>query len=302
LQKIAALLARFPGAELIDETHVRMPNGKVRSLQADAKGEPALGEEWTVAASKAFLDQAAAGGSGGDGSGGGSGGGASASDDPRYWDIQYQKLYQDALNMGLDSETARRQALASLIQNRNNTAVDTANISNDVAKTAAQFAANPRDAFAELFYRNQTGGSTPFGDMTNDNFGAYGKALADKAESIFSPVNQDLNQLRTYRDAIPPTEFFGSETRNQLGLPPTTAQSLLGSTAGGPAAVTAPVNGLQALMDQLNGMNRSPTSASGRPRPHRQRWQRAARWTSRVSSRTVTSLDSRRHLRKVALH
>ena len=33
-----------------------------------------------------------------------------------------------------------------------------------------------------------------------DNFGEYGKALAEKATSIFSPVNKDLDAARSYRD------------------------------------------------------------------------------------------------------
>lgn len=186
-----------------------------------------------------------------------------AADDPRYWaniDRQYQldlmQLEQQYMNMGLDAEAARRQALATLITNRNNTAVDVANISNDVAKTAAQFAANPRDAVAELFYRNQVGGSTPFGDLANDNFGQYGKTLAEKAASIFSPVAADLQQARVYRDSIPPVDFFGPEQRQQLGLPLAPQQQPFGAgLPQAPATPMPPVNPLVTMTDKLNAMN-----------------------------------------------
>lgn len=253
LKKIAALLARFPGSKVLDDTHVLMPSGIIRTIQANADGEPTLSEDWPVKASKEWLAAFyAAGGSGGaaaedvtgGGSSGGGSGGSSVTDDPRYWDIQYQKLYQDGLNMGLDAETSRRQALAALIQSRNNLSSDVANTSASVAKTLAEFAANPRDAYAEAYYANQVGGSVPFADIANQHFGEYGKTLAEKADRIFQPVGADLAQARLYRDAIPLPEFLG---------PSPQVQGLLGGAAPAPAA--AEPNGLQMLMDRLNGMS-----------------------------------------------
>ena len=172
---------------------------------------------------------------------GASGGGSQrmVSDDPRYWDLQYKQLEQQYINMGLDAESARRQALTTLITNRNHTAVDVANTSASIAKTKADYAANPRDAVAELIYRNQVGGVTPFADTANNQFGEYGKTLAEKGVEMFSGVDRDLNQARLYRDAIPQTEFYGPETRAQLGLSPTAAQGLAGGTGTvAPAAGT----------------------------------------------------------------
>ena len=177
--------------------------------------------------------------------GGGAGGGTRlVSDDERYWDIQYRQLENELLNMGLDRDAARQQALATLIANRNNLAGNLAETSLSAAKTAAEFAANPRDAVAELLYRNQVGGTTPFGDLTNDYFGQYGKTLAEKAASIFSPVQADINQARLYRDAIPLQEFLG-----QSGQP--TAAPAVGAAL--PAV--APANGLQLLLDRLNSFS-----------------------------------------------
>lgn len=269
LSAIAGLLSRYPGAKQIDATHVLLPNGRVATIEADANGSPTL-NEWTEGDSNAYLNNIKK--IGGDPSvdGDGSGSGTRlASDDPRYWanlDRQFAldvaTLEAQLQNNGLDAESARRQALTTLITNRNNTAVDVGNLSNDVAKTAAEFAANPRDAVAELMYRNQTGGNA-FGDMTNDNFGEYGKALADKAASIFSPVQADLQQARVYRDSIPPVDFFGQETREQLGLPPTPAQQLQGATgvamqpvgAGTPPPAAVAGDPLNAMTDRLKAMS-----------------------------------------------
>lgn len=248
----------------LDEFHwVDPATGTVWELRAQTSGDPVV-VQLSDADSRRYLASigAAGGGTGGSAS---SGGGGGASTDPRYWaeldrqfQLDVQRLQADLMNMGLDAETARQQALASLIANRNATAADVANISANVARTVAEFAANPRDAVAELIYRNQAAGGTPFGDLMNEGFGAYGKALADKAASIFQPVAQDIQQARVYRDAIPPVEFFGPETRQQLGLPVTAAQSLAGggTSAVVPAAAEpAPVNPLQALVDRLHAMS-----------------------------------------------
>ena len=167
--------------------------------------------------------------------------------------------------MGFTDEAQRRQVLAQLIATRNNTAADTANISLKGAETLAEAMANPRDAEAELYLRNMIGGVTPFGDIANENFGEYGRTLGEKVGDIANMFGKDLEQLRTYRDAIPPTEFFGPETRQQLNLPPTAAQRL---TGGGTAPIASPTaaapapNALQQLMAQLEKF-RDPATASG---------------------------------------
>ncbi|MDE2256039.1 MAG: hypothetical protein KGL42_17480, partial [Betaproteobacteria bacterium] len=103
------------------------------------------------------------------------------------------------------------------------------------------------------------GGSTPFGDINNSAFGEYGKALAAKAASIFQPVAQDLAASRSYRDAIPPVDFLGSDQRAQLGGHPTPAQSLTGDTGTVPAGATPPTssspNILQQMTDRLNSFD-----------------------------------------------
>lgn len=199
-----------------------------------------------------FADNGTAGSTTG-GTGGASAGSSTrlASDDPRYWDLQYQKLYQDGLNIGLDAETARRQALTSLIQSRNNLSSDVANTSASVAKTLAEFAANPRDAYAEAYYANQVGNTMPFADIANQHFGEYGKTLAEKADRIFQPVGADLAQARLYRDAIPMPDYLA---------PSPQVQGLLSSGAPAPAAAPE-ANGLQMLMDRLNGMSEADKSA-----------------------------------------
>lgn len=241
--QVQELSSQHPDWQQIDATHWISSNGRVQELTRDSKGNPTF-NEWTAGDSKAWLAENAAGG-------GGSGGGGSrlASDDPRYWEMQQKQLEAQYMNMGLDAESARRQALTTLITNRNNTAADTAQISANVAKQIADFAANPRDAVAELMYRNQVGGSTPFGDLTNDNFGEYGRALAEKAASIFQPVGQDIQQLRTYRDTAFPVEFTA---------PSSAVQQV---TGGGTAPIASPTaaapapNPLQALRDRLESMN-----------------------------------------------
>lgn len=178
-----------------------------------------------------------------------------ASDDPRYWQLQYDQLAQQYMNSGLDAESARKQALASLIANRNNTATDVAKTSSDVAKNLAEFAANPRDTYAEAIYRNQVGGSTPFGDTGNAAFGEYGKALAAKVGSIFQPVAADLNAARGYRDQQFPVDFTGTSPATQVAF----------DRAGVPAAAPPPAapNELAGALQWLQAMGSSenPTQA-----------------------------------------
>ena len=242
---IAAIFAALPpnvrtnGRQINEYQWYDATTGLVYFYEPAADGSPSW-RRGTLAESKEALD-VATGGSAGSGT-------RLASDDPRYWanldrqfQLDVQTLAAQMQNNGLDAESARQQALTTLIANRNNTALGVAQTSLSAAEAAAKFAANPRDAVAELIYRNQVGGVTPFGDIDNSAFGEYGKALAAKAASIFQPVSADLNAARTYRDAIPPVEYYGPEIRAQLGLPPTGAQSLIGGTgAASPAAATAP--------------------------------------------------------------
>ena len=179
-----------------------------------------------------------------------------ASDDPRYWQLQYAQLAAQLMNSGLDAESARRQALATLITNRNNTAVSAADLSAQIAKQKADYMANPRDAFAELYYGNQVGGSTPFGDTNNPEFAKYRGALTEKGNAMFTDVNSDLGKLREYRDSIPPVDF--------LNPTPAVQQILRGTGGGLPASTaTAPANDIAGALQWLAkmGTSEAPTQA-----------------------------------------
>src|SRR3990167_7126758 len=175
---------------------------------------------------------------------GGGGGYPPAHLDPRYWDLQYKQLEAEYMNMGLDRDAARQQALTTLITSRNNLAGDVARTSLSGAEALAQAMANPRDPTAELMLRNQVQGPA-FGDISGKGFGEYGKALAEKVSSMFQPFAQDIQQARLYRDAIPLPEFLGSSGAAAPAAMP----------AAAPAAAPAAPNALQALMDQLNSFN-----------------------------------------------
>ena len=248
----------------IDEFHWLDPaTGTVYELATTAKGEPTF-KMLSDADSKRFLGSVG-GGSGGSGGGSGGSGSRLASDDPRYWAnqdrqfaLEVAQLEAQLMNSGLDAESARRQALTTLITNRNNTAVDIGNLSASVAKTSAEYAARPGDAYAEAYYANQVGGPTPFGDIANKHFGEYGKTLAEKGERIFSPVQADIQQARLYRDSIPPLDFLGPEQRTSLNLPPTPAQQLTGDVAMQPVGANTPAattDPLTALTDRLKAMS-----------------------------------------------
>jgi len=154
-------------------------------------------------------------------------------DDPRYWEQQrieneqnqaeldfnyaeldsqerrdYDQMYQDNLHAGMDADTARRNAIVQLVQSRNSLAADVASTSASVAKTAADYASNPRDAVADLLYRNATGGNTPFSSTQGAAFGQYQTDLDQRFQDMFGGVAGDLNKAREYRDAIPLPEFF----------------------------------------------------------------------------------------------
>ena len=71
----------------------------------------------------------------------GAGGGYQVTEDPRYWQLQYDQLAEDLQKAGMTAENARRQALATLIDSRNTNSAALARTSGDIAKTAADFAA-----------------------------------------------------------------------------------------------------------------------------------------------------------------
>lgn len=272
LQQIAALLARYPGASLIDETHVRMPNGRIRTLVRNDKGEPDLSAEWTAAASNAYLDSA-----GVDASGPGGGGGTdpaylaqqaanlaedqrqfdaktaesqrqfdlSTAEGRRQFDLDYNRGIQtDGAKIGLDyaqlnqneqdavrqlayqyynstndANAARQQALATLIQAKQNGAINLAQTSGQIAAQAAQFASNPRDAVADINYRTAIGGATPYGSTNNPQFGQYQTALDNKFNELFGGVGQDLQNARQYLQQPIPQEYLKPIVAPQVAPP-----------------------------------------------------------------------------------
>ncbi len=258
------LMEQNPDYRQIDANHFVGSDGRIRMIVRGADGKPKFGEKWTAADSQRFLKSAGVSApSSGGSSGGGGGGGGSTTDDPRYWenkreelDLEWAQLDQDERQeaerlafqyqqAGMDAETARRQALAQLIQNRNDNSVNLARTSGEIAAQAAQFAANPRDAIAELQYRNATEAGPAFGSIGNTEFGGYTSKLDDKFQQMFGGVAGDLSRAREFVGSIPPTEFFGAETRTQLGLPLLPQQEMAGFS---------PPNPLDGLVQKLQGM------------------------------------------------
>lgn len=168
--------------------------------------------------------------------GGGGSGTRLASDDPRYWDIQYRQLEQELLNSGLDAESARRTALATIITNQKAQSVDLARTSGDIAKTAAEFAANPRDAVADLMYRNAVGGTTPYGSIDNPAFGDLQTGLANKFQELFGGVAGDLSRAREFVGAPIPSEYLSP----QLNIPTPSLMGAAPPVTPNPSAVPVP--------------------------------------------------------------
>lgn len=129
-------------------------------------------------------------------------------DDPRYWDLQYKQLEQDLLNSGLDAESARRQALASLITSRNSTAADLYSTDVNAAKIGAEFAGNPRDALSDIYYRNAVGGATPYGDMSGEAGGQLQQGLFNRFNEIFGGIAGSRAKAWDFASAIPPSEYL----------------------------------------------------------------------------------------------
>ncbi len=209
------------------------------------------------------------------------GGSRLASDDPRYWEFQYAQLDQDERqfvrnleyqyrNSGLDAESARQQALASLIQSRNRNQIDLASVYGQNAAQAAKFASAPEDTYADLLFRNAIGGATPFGAMSSnpEATDARKTALEAKFQELFGPTAQALTRAGEFIAAPPPTEFFGPEIRAQLGLPPTPAGGL--AAGGGAGAVTSPAavapasnTDLQGALQFIQGAQQDPRGQQG---------------------------------------
>lgn len=174
-----------------------------------------------------------------------------ASDDPRYWDLQYAQLDQDEQqfvrnlamqkqNNGLDAESSRQQALASLIQSRNRNQIDLASTYGQNAAQAAKFASAPEDTYADLMFRNAIGGATPFGAMSSnpEATNARKTQLEAKFQELFGPTAGALSRAQEFLLAPPPSEFFGPEIRSQLGIPPTPGGALAAGGGGMPAAAS----------------------------------------------------------------
>lgn len=262
LLNIADATAKHPNWTQLSPNYWQDADGTIWELTQDSKDNIDFTHHTTKAEINNILGSIDQGGGAADG--GGSGGGGStqrlASDDPRYWDLQYQQLYQQALNTGLDAESARRQALATLITNRNAQSVNLAQTSGDIAAKAAQFAANPRDAVADLMYRNAIGGSTPYGSTGNAAFGDLQNGLQNKFQELFGGVAGDLSRARDFISAPPPAEFL-QPASNIPGINTNTtlpATSDYGQMPGGQAPQQAPapqMNGLSALIDKLNSFD-----------------------------------------------
>lgn len=215
----------------IDEFHWVDPGTlTVYELGRNADGTPKF-SALSDADSKRYLGSIGVGGIG-------AGGTRLTSDDPRYWDLQYKQLQAQLMNMGLDAESARRQALASLIANRNAQSVDLASTSGNIAAQAAQLAGNPRDAPSELMFRNAVAsegqGGAPFGAaMSSPSFPKYQTALQDKFQELFGGVGGDLERARQFVSSPPPAEFFGPELRQDLNLPAFPPINIPGLAEGG---------------------------------------------------------------------
>lgn len=255
LEKIAALLRRYPNLIQIDETHWFNPGtNRVLELIADKNGDPQL-DEWTMTESRSYLADLGSG----SGSGGGSVGGGTdpaylalqreqMDEDARQFDLEYERKIKadaDALrfnydqlnqqerdslrqlayqyyNAGLDANAARQQALATLKQAQMQGAVNLAQIALSAAETVAKFSANPRDAVAELEFRNLIGGSTPFGQTSGEAFGQYRGALDEKTAGLAKEIQDALAGAAKYVNAPIPDEYLQPIQTPELDLTPQT--------------------------------------------------------------------------------
>lgn len=247
---LQAILAAMPpnlreNGEQLDEFHWIDPSTRiVYELGTNTDGEPSF-RKMSITDSKNFLNSAAAGGSGGSSSGGSGSPSRMASDDPRYWEQQatenaqrqaeldfdyasldseerrdYDQMYWDNVQAGMDADTARRNAIVNLVQTRNSLAADVASTSLSAAEAGAKFAGNPRDSVADILYQNTQGGTNAYSSTNNAAFGQYQTALDNRFQKLFGGVGEDLDKAREYRDSIPLPEFFEPVTPQMRNEPP----------------------------------------------------------------------------------
>lgn len=147
---------------------------------------------------------------------------------PQELALEYAKL-QNSLT------TQQMSDLKDLITNRNTESVNLANVYDTAAKNAADFAANPRDSVADLMYRKAVGlngqQATPYGSISNSQFGQYGNALADKMQAMFGPAADALKRAGEFVGSIPPSEYLA---------PPQTPAPAGASTGGGGGGGSTP--------------------------------------------------------------
>ena len=198
----------------------------------------------------------------------GSGGGGSDWG-PNETQFQYDKLSseekravdentQKYVQAGLEAETARRRALTDLITNRNTTNADIYRTSGTIAAQAAQFAANPRDAIADLNFRNAMGGSTPYGSTGGAAGDALQGGLSNKFNELFGgSLAADKARAVQTANSIPPAEFLSPSSGGYPGAnylnPNTTLPSPSGLTwapPGAPPGAPAPVTTQQGSAQQ----------------------------------------------------
>lgn len=112
---------------------------------------------------------------------------------------------------GTRSADARAADLRALLTSRMSDAVSLANAYDTAAKNAADFAANPRDAYASILYRNAMfgkQGATPFGSTGNDAFNGYGSALQQDYQQMFQGAQDALSRAQAFVDAPPPAQYY----------------------------------------------------------------------------------------------
>ena len=166
-----------------------------------------------------------------------------------------------------DANASRMQALASLIQSRTSGANELASTSGRIAAQAAEFAANPRDAYADILYQNAVGGPVPYGQTSGPNaaaFAEYGTALDAKFQQMFGGVAGDLSRVRDYLDQPIPSEYTTpirapqfDTTPEQYGPP-----QQLGAPQGQFYGFNSPEEA-QAMMQYFQKQGQLPGNAGG---------------------------------------
>jgi hypothetical protein len=227
LNQIAELLKQYPGAQQISDFEWVTPEGRVLTLRRDEAGNAIFQEGGADESARRLKALGAATG------GGGGSVSRMAGDDPRYWALEYAKLDQDERltlakieadlkNAGMDANSARQQALAGLIANKNTQAVGLAGESINAAKIAADYAANPRDAVAELHFRNAVGGPAPFSAMSGHptESAQYKTALDAKFQKEFLAAMRDNPQkAQDFRKYVTANRMTTAEDGININVP-----------------------------------------------------------------------------------